>query len=615
MKRIWIAILAVLMMVLLCAPALAAEGAEAMLKVSMEISTNEFSGPKEISVTIKLTNTSEKDTPGPVTLYYPDGKIIEEFGAEVLAAGQSKSWSGTWNVTQAQLEKQKITFAYVHPAYDGDGGLFNYQKNFSKAIIYKGAEAQVEINRIISPSMAGKGQEVSVTYEIVNTGTVDITDVNIKEAAGVSSTRGKIESVPAGTKASHTFTVKMGTKDIASQATVTYKAGSKTETEKIDKATIKYGEVKLSATLTANKKGGNPGDTAVLTLKLKNTGKADYEHITVTDPVLGEVFTGQSVAAGKTLELTKEVTITETMGYLFTVTGQDASGSSVETATGRVEVIAVSPDQAINLDVALSAEGGETVPTIPAVVRFRLAVTNNSSVEVKNVKVKSLDVELYEFASIQPGETREFVRDVQVSMAGQFRFDAYADNQLGETQTFPSNILRIEHVVPTAAPTPEPIPTPEPPVYERMPESDGLPGYVGTVQGALGVVKSVGMVLTLICAALLALGLINRIRTHMRVQDTLERSNTRNYAEEPDPREKAEAMPAPQEEQEVSRPIGEDNDRMDLPEVQPGDEDVAQDGALMEETLRQLYPRGDAPAEENDDSSRRRRSQRYEEQE
>ena len=107
MKRIWIAILAVLMMVLLCAPALAAEGAEAMLKVSMEISTNEFSGPKEISVTIKLTNTSEKDTPGPVTLYYPDGKIIEEFGAEVLAAGQSKSWSGTWNVPRPSWRSRR----------------------------------------------------------------------------------------------------------------------------------------------------------------------------------------------------------------------------------------------------------------------------------------------------------------------------------------------------------------------------------------------------------------------------------------------------------------------------------------------------------------------------
>lgn len=614
MKRIWIAILAVLMVALLCAPALAESGAEAMLKVSMEMSTNEFSGPKDISVTIKLTNTSDQDTPGPVTLYYPDGKIIEEFGAEVLSAGQSKSWSGTWSVTQAQLEKQKITFAYVHPAYDGDGNLFNYQKNFSKAIIYNGAEAQVEINRIISPSMAGKGQEVSVTYEIANSGTVDITDVNIKEANAISKTRGKIESVPAGTKASYTFTVKMGTKDIASQATITYKAGNKTYTEKKDKATIKYGEVNLNASLTADKKGGNPGDTAVLTLKLKNTGKADYEHITVTDPVLGEVFTGQSVAAGKTLELTKEVTITETMGYMFTVTGQDASGNSVETATGRVELVAVSPDQAINLDVALSIDGGAEVRTIPAVVKFRLAVTNNSTVEVKEVKVKSLDVELYEFESILPGQTREFVRDVQVTMQGQYRFDATVRNQLGEAQTFQSNIVRVEKVVPTAEPTKVPLPTPEPPVYEKMPTSDGLPEYVGTVQSALGVVKSVGTVLTLICAALLALGLINRIRTHMRVQDTLERSSTRNYVEEPDPT--AKAAPIPMEEQEVSRPIGEDNDRMDLPEIQPGDEDVAQDGALMEETLRQLYPRGDMPAaEENDDSSRRRRSQRYEEQE
>ena len=63
----------------------------------------------------------------------------------------------------------------------------------------------------------------------------------------------------------------MGTKDITSAATISFKAGGKSYTKKVESTTIKHGEVKLSATLKTDKKGGAPGDTVKLTLTLKNT--------------------------------------------------------------------------------------------------------------------------------------------------------------------------------------------------------------------------------------------------------------------------------------------------------------------------------------------------------
>ena len=55
---------------------------------------------------------------------------------------------------------------------------------------------------------------------------------------------------------------------------------------------------------------GHPGrgsEVMKLSLKLKNGGKTDITGIEVTDEVLGSVFSGQTVRAGETLTLEKEI--------------------------------------------------------------------------------------------------------------------------------------------------------------------------------------------------------------------------------------------------------------------------------------------------------------------
>ena len=107
-KRVIIAVLLGLLLALVCASS--ALAADDPLKVSMELSNNKFSEPAEITVSITVSNVGEGDMPGPVTLYYPSGKQVEEFGAPTLAVGMSKNWSGTWKVTQKELEAGKLTF-------------------------------------------------------------------------------------------------------------------------------------------------------------------------------------------------------------------------------------------------------------------------------------------------------------------------------------------------------------------------------------------------------------------------------------------------------------------------------------------------------------------------
>lgn len=634
MKQRLIVCLVVLMTVLLGLTSIAYAGSMEKdgLNIFIELSDTKFAEPKEITVSFKVSNIGDTDRPGPVTLYYPNGKIVEEFGSPTLTAGSSKAWSGTWKVTESQLENGQITFKLKYSVYNDAGELINKTANIRHEIEYTGAVTNVEINRIITPTTARKGQEVTVTYDVINAGNVEITDVVIKEDKSISSKNGKIESVPAGEKASYTFTATMGSKDLTSQATITYKASGKTLTDKKAAATIKYGEVKLSASLAADKKGGAIGDTVKLTLTLKNTGNVDYQNVTVTDPVLGEVFTGQTVPAGQTVTLEKELTIAQTADYQFTVKGEDASGSAAETATERVSVTAVDPSQVIVLNVEATADR-EVVYALPGVVKFNVKVTNASAVDVSDVDVYASGVHLYNFPAILAGETREFTRDVHVSMAGQYRFDARVKNQLGENQAFESNIIRIAHELPTAEPTQAPIVTPPKPVYEEMPTDAGLPAYVDTVQSTLNTAYYVFLALAGVSLALLLVGVVRRIQANVqsaKAQDHLERGTYRDYTQ-PAAKDKHEKQSAKDE--PVARPIGEDKDAPALPDMDAAT-DIAEDGELMAETLRKLYPEGEnKPAAEAltvevegdealldavetadaaEETTRRRRSQRHE---
>ena len=591
-RRLIVCLVMILALVAGLASTAAAEAEVDSLKVSIELSSSKLAEPKEITVSIQVTNTGDADMPGPVTLYDPSGKMVEEFGSPTLTAGASKSWSGKWNVTQSQLDSGKLTFKLKYSLYNAAGELVNKTYNFSHPLTYTGAVTSVEINRTITPTTARKGQTVSVTYDIINTGNVDITDVSIKEDKSISSKSGTIASVPAGEKGSYSFSVTMGTKDLTSQATITYKAGGKTQTEKKDAATIKYGEVKLTAALSASKKGGVPGDTVKLTLTLKNTGSADYQNVTVTDAVLGELFTGQTVPAGKTVTLEKDITITDSADYQFTVTGQDASGENVETATDRVSVKAVDPAKQVVLQVEASADR-ETVYTLPGTVKFRVTVTNVSAVDVSDVTVYASGVQLYSFPSILAGESRDFTRDVSVSMAGQYRFDAKVKNQLNETETFESNIIHIAFAQPTPEPTDAPIVTPPMPTYEDIPTDDGLPAYVDTVQKALGIAYRVLLVLAAICLLLLAIGVVRRmqaIHESNKAQDHLERGSYRDYTQ-PAPKGREEKKSSRKDEP-VARPIGEDKEEPALPDAADTSKTV-EDGELMAETLAKLYPNGD----------------------
>ena len=592
-KHLFLALALGIVLVLLCASM--ALAADRPIKVSMELSKYKLSGPETVTVSITVTNVGDGDMPAPVTLYYPDGSKVEDFGSPTLSVGKSKRWTGDWAVTQEELDDGKIAFSVKYSAYDGPIGedgeptLKAHKVNYTKNITNLGKDPQITVNRIIVPTTAQKDQEISVTYEVTNSGDVEVNSVNIKENAAVSAKSGTINSIAVGATESYTFTTTMGKKDITSAATISYKAGGKGYTKKVDATTIKYGEVKLNATLKADKKGGAPGDTVKLTLTLKNSGTLDFTNITVTDPVLGTVFEGLEVKAGKTENFEKDVTVTETQDLQFTVKADESTGKGVETATGRLKITAMDPTQVIALRVEASADR-DTIYKRPGEVRFFVTVHNDSAVEVKNVTVRSGDVTLYTFDSIPVGKSSSFVRDINANLtdkmqSGTFRFVASCRDQLDQTLQFESNDVVINYVEQTPVPEEPPLVTPPKPASEPMPTDQPEPEWLDQAETIADGAKWIFAAVAGIMLILLLIGAVRRGKSRSeskKAMDHLEGANYRDYSAVPKRGQRSEISNGGTTE---DKPAAED----DKPEVKEEVENTVQSSELMAETLRRLY--------------------------
>ena len=594
-----------------------AESTVVVPEVSVILSQDRFTAPGPVDVTVTVRNTAAVDMPGPCALYDPSGARIMDFGQPTLAAGGSQAWSGTWDVTAEQLANGSITFTLVYTMPGDDGVLIKKEQPIEVRIIDATLIPEVSVNRTITPTTARNGQKVYVTYEITNVGGVDVTDVTIKESSAISSSNAKLGELKKGATVTRTFTVTMAKKDLSSHATVTFKGNGEEGSVEVTDALIKYADVKLTATLKADKKGGNPGEVVKLTLTLKNTGKSDIGNITVTDPVLGTVFTGLSVKAGETLTQEKALTITATADHIFTVSGTNASGDVISTATEMVHVTAVDPDKAVSLTVTAEADK-PTIYMLPGIVKFTVHVTNNSSVEATNVTVTASGVKVYPYdtsaagATIAPGETLTFVRDVRVDTPGKFRFDANTTGQLEEALTFYGNEVPIVYAAPTATPSMVPIATPAIPQMEDLPTEVELPEYITTAAQALDIGFWVLLGLAGVCVVLIVVGFIGRGANKAKsdnAADCLERSASNDYTQSV-PNRKRRYMPEDETAQDAQADehVYMAEEPTDIPDAVVSE--VAEEGS-MQEAKEELYTEA-APAQEaaqEDTYGRRRRNE------
>ena len=511
--------------------------------------------PGPVDVTIKVYNSGDTDMQSPMTLYDPNGEAVENFVDVTLAAGQSQSWNGTWNVSQEEMAEGKLRFALRYELNAG-GAAVQVNKTIAVSIQQDAPAPSLTASYTVTPNPAQEGAEVTLTYTLSNTGNVAVTNVQITNEE-LTDERINISRIETGERVTREFVYEMGDEAVTFKPKVTYRADGSDRVLTIgtmaqETIEVAEGDLELELVGGENVVGAMPGDKATLTLTMRNTGNITYSNIQITDSVLGEIESGLELGPGEEKTVQREFTVQESADHAFTVTAVSSAGGEIEHTSNKVSVVALDLERAVNLEV--SAEAGQTViREKPAVVAFAVTVRNIGEVDAQNVELYQGDTLVATIDSIPAGEEARVVKEYSVSMEGTFQFTAVSymeveqqEEPLQQRFDSPEVVLAYVEATPepvTPPPTLAPVATVEP-VATEAPETGASAGMVAlyVLAGVLGV------------ALLAVLGLMIAARLRgagspaAAAVDGFERGGSRSYTARPGtqrrrPRERVELEP------------------------------------------------------------------------
>lgn len=505
-------------------------------KLSVEPGT--LKAPGEVTAKVTVTNTGTEDITVPITLYDADDQVLTAAldGGQLalLKAGESREWEGPWQVSQEHLSAGKITFNLRLNTTDATGAIAQVSVPATAPIVFEGELPALTVTRTITPEVVRNGSEVTVTYELKNTGTVRLQDIRVRENRAISTTQRNVDPLEPGATATVRFSQRAGSSALESSAVVFYRSAGGTEqlSESVDTVAIPIAKPGFSSELTASKDAVDIGERVTLTLKMVNEGNIDYNNITVTDPKHGQIFSGLSLPAGQTVEESRDVTMMTTSSFKFSIALEDNTGTKQTETTNELKISAYEPGQMMKLNVQASADR-TMVDSLPGFVRFTIMVTNDSNTKATPVNVYHGETRIAELGELDPGQSASVTREFNISQAGKFQFTVRTVDAQENTVSFTSEELSLGYTPPTPAPTAEVVATIEP-VVTLSPVPPASTDPLGGGRNALFIVLIVLGVLLAGSLILFVASSLMRARTRMQSEaayDHLQTAPRRDYTD------------------------------------------------------------------------------------
>ena len=466
--------IATLLAVLMLAVAAYASADADPIRVSSLSEPQSVISEQDVSITIKIYNSSQTDMPDEITLFNPEGISVEKYSG--LKGEQSVTYTGKWYVTKDQIEKGKISYYIQYMVDTGDGPKVA-TRTVPVTIQTEEAAPQLTATYSVSPVSAREGQQVTVAYTLSNTGNVELRNIVIKNES-VSKEELVQPALSVGEKVTITDTFTMGKKELVSKPSVTYQAADSTKKLTISdmaRKTITVAEDGLEVYLTAeNAQDVYPGEKVALQVQIKNTGNSTYSNLKALLSDGTEAFSGVELAAGASFEKEVECVVSEDTALTASVSGTDSNGEAVAVVPSAVNVTTQDASRALVLNVY--ADAAQTViHSEPAVVRFGIVVENVGETDAATLTVEQAGTTVAKIPSLPAGESRTMVFDLETSIAGKFQFVVKGNDADGNARSYESNIIQLTYVAPTPTPTAVPTPTPVPPTPTPVPTATPAP--------------------------------------------------------------------------------------------------------------------------------------------
>ena len=197
---------------MLCVCAFASADADP-IRVSSLSEPQSVISEQDVSITIKIYNSSQTDMLDEITLFNPKGVSVEKYSG--LKGEQSVTYTGKWHVTKDQIEKGKISY-YIQYTVDTGSGPQVATRTVPVTIQTEEAAPQLTATYSISPASAREGQMVTLSYTLSNTGNVELRNIVI-ENEGISKEELAQPALSVGEKVTITDTFTMGKKELVSK--------------------------------------------------------------------------------------------------------------------------------------------------------------------------------------------------------------------------------------------------------------------------------------------------------------------------------------------------------------------------------------------------------------
>ena len=254
-----------------------------------------------------------------------NGTRFFETSGVIIAPGETTAFSQSVSIPAAMLG-QPIGFDIAWTE--------NGEQKYSTAsvtVLNSGAdlaEAALSVSVKASSSQASRGESITLTYTITNSGITPISGVSLtdKEIAGRQAMIGDI-TVEPGTPYVYIHEFTMGSSTVVSVPVVTYTgADGSTVTVTGSEKTLGMVNSRVSVNVT---QGAASEEGQQFTIALTNNGNQRISKIKVTDELGNAVNSDAiSLAIGESRTLTYTVPTTETRNVVFNISGIDATNTN-----------------------------------------------------------------------------------------------------------------------------------------------------------------------------------------------------------------------------------------------------------------------------------------------
>lgn len=406
-----------------------------------ELSGIKTSKPTELPTETPIVQPTDptptpSETPVPEHGSYTDVNIANEYGVVFpsmnVPMGETVVFSGEMNVSEEQIG---ATLIFVVSWFDTLTGSSHSRE--LRIVISRANTAYLKLSRTMSKSDAEAGETVTLTYTLVNTGTMALNNITVidKEIAGSNPIVTPFSLAP-GRSYQFTYNYTMGNESVISHPTATFRAeGSYTLLSvSASKQTLGFINTQLIKEVNI---GSSTPEGVVFTLYLTNNGSQRISDLRVTDELGNQIANGFSLAIGETKIIEYFVANPLTVrNVVFRITGTDSSGNTFTDNTKSYPVRPYIDPSTLGIDFEVQVVAPLNAENI---ISLMFTVRNTGSVDYTDVILteEQISYELQRIDILRPSSTGYvFTIDVNTGMERELVFKLNALDSSGNAHEY-----------------------------------------------------------------------------------------------------------------------------------------------------------------------------------